>query len=139
MGVAPSSDVDAWLDGVAHSTVVEAPGGDGDPDTAFIDGDTAALPPGDETFWVASAAGEGRQELTWEPEDGDWTVVVAATEGTAPVVTRVAVGAEVPVLDNVAAGLVVAGALLLPLAALVLWLAVRRRTEPARYGASDAS
>lgn len=139
VGVAPSSDVDAWLDGVAHSTVVEAPGGDGDPDTAFIDGDTAALPPGDETFWVASAAGEGRQELTWEPEDGDWTVVVAATEGTAPVVTRVAVGAEVPVLDNVAAGLVVAGALLLPLAALVLWLAVRRRTEPARYGASDAS
>lgn len=139
VGVAPSSDVDAWLDGVAHSTIVEPTDGDGDPDTAFIDGDTAALPPGDETFWVASAAGEGRQELSWEPEDGDWTVVVATTEGTAPVVTRVAVGAEVPVLDNVATGLVVAGALLLPLAALVLWLAVRRRTEPVRYGAGDAS
>lgn len=137
VGVAPSSDVDTWLDGVAHSTLVEPSSGDGDPDTVFIDGDAAALAPGDETFWVASASGEGRQELTWEPEDGDWTVVVANTEGTAPVVSRVAVGAEVPVVDNVATGLMVAGALLLPLAALVLWLAVRRRTEPPRSGAGD--
>ena len=60
-------------------------------------------------------------------------------EGTAPVRARVAVGAEVPVLDNIATGLVIAGALLLPLAALVLWLAVRRRTEPARYGAGDTA
>ena len=88
---------------------------------------------------MASASGEGRQALTWEPEDGDWTVVVANADGTAPVVTRVAVGAEVPVLDDVANGLVVAGALLLPLAALVLWLAVRRRTEPSRSGAGDAT
>ena len=53
--------------------------------------------------------------------------------------TRVAVGAEVPVLDAVAIGLVVAGAVLLPLAALVLWLAVRRRTETSRSGAGDAT
>ena len=139
VGVGPSSDVDAWLDGVAHSTIVEPPGGEGEPDTVFIDGDTATLPPGDETFWAASASGEGRQALVWEPEDGDWTVVVANADGTAPVVTRVAVGAEVPVLDAVAIGLVVAGALLLPLAALVLWLAVRRPTETSRSGAGDAA
>lgn len=132
VGVGPSADVDAWLDGVAHSTIVEGTAGDGDPDTVFVDGDTTALPPGDETFWVASAAGQGRQEMTWDPEDGDWTVVVMNTEGAAPVVARVAVGAEVPILDDVATGLLVTGLVLLPLAALVLWLAVRRRTsEPA--------
>ena len=72
--------LDAWLDGVAHSTIVESTGGDGDPDTVYVDGDTPSLRPGDENFWVAQAAGEGRQELTWEPEDGDWTVVVTNTD-----------------------------------------------------------
>ena len=143
LGVAPSSDVDAWLDGVAHSTIVETTGGDNDPDTVFVDGDTPTLRPGDETFWVASASGEGSQDLSWEPEDGDWTVVVMNTEGTAPVVARASVGAEVPVLEDVANGLLVSGLVLLPLAALVLWLAVRRRTAapvaPAAPGARDAS
>ena len=52
-------------------------------------------------------------------------------DGSAPVRARVAVGAEVPVLDDIAYGLIIAGALLLPLSALVLWLAVRRRTPAA--------
>jgi hypothetical protein len=133
VGVAPAADVDAWLDGVAHSTIVESSSGDGDPDTVFVDGDTPALRPGDETFWVARAAGQGRQELAWDPEDGDWTVVVMNTDGTTPVVARVAVGAEVPVVDDVATVLLVTGLVLLPLAALGLWRAVRRRTTAPSY------
>lgn len=130
VGLAPSADVDAYLAGAAHSTVVDPSGADGDPVTTYVEGDTPVLVPGEETFWVAAAAGPGTQELTWEPEDGDWTLVVMNAAGTAPVATRVAVGAELPVLDDVATGLLVTGGVLLPLSALVLWLAVRRRTTP---------
>lgn len=130
VGVARSTDVDAWLAGVAHSTVVEPSDGDRGPVTTYVEGDTPLLVPGDEDFWVASATGAGTQELTWEPEDGHWTLVVMNDDGSTPVAARVAVGAEVPVLDAVATTLLVLGAVLLPLSALVLWLAVRRRATP---------
>ncbi|WP_457206019.1 DUF4389 domain-containing protein [Nocardioides sp. P5_C9_2] len=132
VGIAPTAATDAWLSGVAHSTVIDPSGDRRGPDTAYVDGSTPLLPPGDQTFWVASETGPGSQVLTWEPQDGDWTVVVMSADGTAPVRARVAVGAEVPVLGDVATGLLITGALLLPLSALVLWLAVHRRRPAPR-------
>jgi len=66
--------------------------------------------------------------VTWEPEDGDWTVVVMNSDGTAPVRADVSAGAEVPILDDVAIGMLVSGFVLMVFSALVLWLAIRRRS-----------
>ena len=66
--------------------------------------------------------------MTWEAEDGDWTIVVMNTDGTAPVRARVSAGAEVPVLDTVVIVLLVSGVVLLALSVLVLVLAIRRRS-----------
>ena len=126
IGVAPTSDVDAYLQGVAHTTVTDPSGDNGRPETTYVDGGTPTLLPADETFWVASSAGSGAQVVTWEPEDGDWTIVVMNTEGTSPVRARVAAGAEIPVLDTVVVVLLVSGVVLLALSALVLVLAIRR-------------
>jgi hypothetical protein len=131
VGIAPTSDADAYLDGVAHTTVTDPSGDHGRPRTTYVDGTTTALRPTDETFWVASASGSGKQVVTWDPEDGDWTIVVMNTDGTAPVRARVSAGAEVPILDTVVIGLLVAGVVLLALAVLVLVLAIRRRSPPA--------
>ena len=46
-------------------------------------------------------------------------------EGTTPVDTEVEIGATVPVLDNVAYGLLIGGGVLLLAGGLVLWPAVR--------------
>jgi hypothetical protein len=132
VGIAPTSAVDGWLAGAAHSRVSDASGTGGRPDTAYVDGSTDPLPPADQGFWVASASGPGRQVLGWEPRDGDWTIVVMNADGTAPVRSRVAIGAEVPVLDDIGNGLIIAGVVLLPLSALILWLAVRRRSTPSQ-------
>ena len=132
VGIAPTSEVDAYLQGVAHTTVTDPSGPGGDPDTAYVPGDRPTLRPGDEAFWVASSAGSGEQVVTWEPQDGDWTVVVMNTEGTAPVRARVAAGAEVPVVDTVVVVLLVSGVILLAFSVLVLVLAIRRpRPAPA--------
>jgi hypothetical protein len=130
VGVARTSDVDAYLRGVAHTTVTDPSGNNGDPQTTYVDGSTTAQRPGDENFWVASSEGAGKQVLTWEPEDGEWTFVVMNAEGTSPVRAQVAVGAEVPILDNIAIGLLISGLVLLGFAVLVLWLAIRRRSTP---------
>ena len=128
VGIAPTDDVDAYLRGVAHSTVTDPAGQDGDPDTTYVEGSRPTLAPGDETFWVTSAQGSGQQVVTWEPEDGDWTVVVMNSDGTAPVRADVSAGAEVPILDDVAIGMLVSGFVLMVFSALVLWLAIRRRS-----------
>ena len=138
VGIAPTSAVDGWLAGAAHSRVSDASGTGGRPDTAYVDGSTDPLPPADQGFWVASASGTGRQVLGWEPRDGDWTIVVRNADGTAPVRSRVAIGAEVPVLDDIGNGLIIAGVVLLPLSALILWLAVRRRSTPGQHAGTAA-
>ena len=75
VGIAPTSDVDAYLQGVAHTIVSDPSGDNGRPETTYVDGDTTTIQP-DEVFWAASAAARP-QALTWDPEDGDWTIVVA--------------------------------------------------------------
>lgn len=126
VGIGHSDDVDDYLRGVATSVVVDPAGDDGDsPTYEFTDGGSPRAAPYDETFWVASATGEGEQTITWEPGEGDWTLVVMNGEGTTPVNAEVEVGATVPVLDNVAYGLLIGGAVLLVAGGLVLWLAVR--------------
>jgi hypothetical protein len=126
VGIAHSDDVADYLDGVAKSVVVDPAGDDGDsPEYEFTDGGSPRAAPADETFWVASATGEGQQTINWEPGEGDWTLVVMNGEGTTPVDAEVEIGATVPVLDEVAYGLLVGGAVLLLVGGLVLWLAVR--------------
>lgn len=138
IGVARTSDVATYLYGVAHSTVVDPVGPDGDPVTTFIEGGPPSGAPADETFWVASAQGDRRQTISWEPTQGDWTLVVMNADGTTPVAADVAVGAELPVLDDIAIGLLIMGSVLLLLSVGALLLAVRRRapagesSQPAR-------
>lgn len=127
VGIGPTADVDAYLDGVAHSVVVDANAATDDVDLDDVAGGPPATEPTAESFWVASATGEGTQTLTWDVEQGDWTLVVMAPDATAPVGADVSVGATVPVLDEVGLALLVTGAGLGAAAVVVLVLALRRR------------
>ncbi len=126
VGVARTSDVEAYLDGVAHSTVLDPVGNNDDPTMDFVDGGSPAQAPTDETFWVASATGDGEQTVTWDPEEGDWTLVVMNGEGTTPVAADVSIGAKIPILDNIGYGLLIGGTVLLVLSVAVLVAAIRR-------------
>ena len=129
VGIAPTSDVDAYLPGRrpldGHRPRRAT---DGRPETTYVDGThRRAAARRTRPSGSASAQGSGSRTLTWEPEDGDWTIVVMNADGTAPVRPRVSAGAEVPVLDDVVIVLLVAGVVLLALSVLVLVLAIRRR------------
>jgi hypothetical protein len=129
VGIAPTADVDAYLEGVAHSVLVDP--GDGSDDDVELDDVAGAEPasePTAETFWAASSSGAGTQTLTWDVEQGDWTLVVMDPAGGAPVRADVAAGATVPVLDELGVSLLVAGGVLAVAAVVVLVLALRRRT-----------
>ena len=128
VGIARTADVDAYLAGVAHSVVVDPADAD-DPELRDVIGEASAAPPTAQSFWAASATGDGTQALTWKVAEGDWTVVVMDPSGAAPVSADVAVGATLPVLDDVGVGLLIAGAVLGAVGVVVLVLALRRRAE----------
>jgi hypothetical protein len=127
VGIANSDDVQKYLAGVATSTLLE-PEADGDPTYDFDAGGSPATTPGDQDFWLVSAQGSDRQMISFIPERGDWTIVVMNADGSSPVAADVAVGATLPLLDDLAYGLLTGGLVLLVGGAVVLWASLRRRT-----------
>jgi hypothetical protein len=127
VGVGPSSAVDDYLAGVAHSVVEDPVGEDGDAEYDEVGGGAPAGAPGDEDFWVATDAGAGQRSVSWDPDDGSWTLVVMRPDGSADVTADVAVGATVPGLDEIATGLLLAGLVVLTAAVALLYAALRPR------------
>lgn len=90
VGIAPRSDVDAYLDDVAHTEIVDVDGRE----PVYRDrvGGDRIDAPVTVGFWEAQAVGPGTQELVWEAEEGRWSVVVMNADGSPEVAADVEVG-----------------------------------------------
>lgn len=132
VGVARTADAEAYLADVEHSTVTEID----DPATTYEHhaGGAPTADPADSDIWIEQTSGSGTQSIDWSLDDqpGRWTVVVMNADGTAGVDVDADVGATVPVLGEVTAGLIVVGALFVLVGAGVLVglrVSGRRNTE----------
>jgi hypothetical protein len=126
VGVARTSEVSAYLDEVAHSTVTDV---DVAPFRASYDrhdGARRPAPPAKSDIWAESAQGSGSQTLTWKVKDGDWSIVVMNADGSPRVDADVRAGAKVPLLGQIGWGGLIGGSILLAGAAGLGVLAVRR-------------
>ena len=65
LGIGPAADVETYLAGVQHATLVEIRDGEAVYRTTAGSGPSSA--PQDADFWVAEASGTGIQEITWTP------------------------------------------------------------------------
>lgn len=126
IGIADSRDVDRYLAGVARSLVVDAGDGQELPAYDVTASGAPAGPPGAQDFWSASASGTGTRSLTWEPVQGDWTLVVMTADAARPVRADVAVGATLPAVDDLTVALCVAALVLLGAAGVAAALALPR-------------
>jgi hypothetical protein len=99
-GIAPRSDVERYLDGVAHDEVagLTFPGAR----YSSQPGDVTPEAPGTEAFWVASTEGTGTQTLDWEAESGSWDVVIMNADGSPGVQVTADAGAQTSALGPVA-------------------------------------
>ena len=139
VGIAETADVDAYLDGVAHDQVRDL---DFDPFRAEyrrFRGGAPAGPPGEQTFWAASASGTGEQTATWEAEAGEWTIVLMNADASQGVSADLSAGAEADFLLWLAIGLLIAGVLLLAAGVLLIVLGARRATSAAAPVAAAAA
>jgi hypothetical protein len=107
VGVARTSDVNAYLDQVGHDEITDL---DFDPfsiDTARRAGEGRPAMPTAQTFWAATATG-GRR-LEWKVREGDWTVVLMNEDASPGVSVDAKVAAKLPILGGLGWGLGIAG------------------------------
>jgi hypothetical protein len=115
VGVAPTADVERYLQGVAHAQVSNFE----DARTTPVAGDARPRDPAGEDFWAASTAGAGTQALEWELAEGTWSVVLMNADGSRGVAADVELGARIGFL-RAAAILVAILAVLIGAASLAM-------------------
>jgi hypothetical protein len=129
VGIARTSDVSRYLRGSAHDVITDVDYSPFHADYSRRPGDRTLTAPGAERFWAASAQGDGRQSLTWDVEDGDWSVVVMNADGSPGVHAGVSAGASLGFLDDAGRVSITTGVVLLFIAGGLLYLGVRPRRD----------
>lgn len=118
VGIGDASEVAAYLDDVPHAAI----GGvtwteegqlsgqwswtsDAEGQLQETPGTRSPAAPTDQDFWVASTTGTGPQEITFDLQEGQWTLVVMNADGTRPVWVDLQPGVRTDVLGAVNPGL----------------------------------
>jgi hypothetical protein len=130
IGVADKSDVDTYLNNVTYDEIT------------FIDlswqlsidkvlytnhlGYSSPLDPSTKTFWRASAYGIGNQILEWKTEAGKHAIVLMNDDGSSDVDLSIIFKVKVPSIFGLSLGLIIGGVVLLIIAGLMVYFAVRR-------------
>jgi hypothetical protein len=131
VGIAPTKDVERYLQGTSHTLVKDVSYGPFHADYANQPGTARPAAPAAQSFWSASAHGAGRQTLTWDVDDGNWSVVVMNDDGSRGVDAGVRAGADVPWLSDLAWGGTIAGIVMLLISAGFTVVAVRSKPRVA--------
>ena len=103
VGIARTSDVERYLNGVPYTTVDDVQTGPFDSfeaDYTRHAGQRHPVSPEHAGIWAASNQGDGTQTVDWKVEDGDWSVVVMNADGSLGVDADISAGADVPFLNE---------------------------------------
>ena len=134
LGIAPTSDVDRYLAGAAHSEVTSVSVLPFAANYREVSGSRSVAAPATESFWVVSSVGAGQRSISWHSTSGRWSLVVMRADAHRGVAARVSVGTNTGLVLPVGVGLVVGGVLALFGGGLMIGfgamaLARRRRGE----------
>ncbi|TCC24352.1 DUF4389 domain-containing protein [Kribbella sindirgiensis] len=128
VGLARSADVETYLAGVGYATVRSI----GTDRTTYDDhaGGAPSSSPAELEIWRVQSSGPGEQTITWPVENGDWTLVVMAADGSANIGVRADVGATAPSLEWAWIAVLASAGLTLLLGVALVVVAVVRRPQP---------
>ena len=132
IGIAPSSDVDAYLAGVAHDEISDVELDVADVRaTEYTTHDGTATPgaPGAASFWETSVEGTGLLTLDWTVRPGSWTAVIMNADAAPGVTTELVFGAKASNVGAIGWTKMTIGFTALVAGGLVAFFALRRR-EP---------
>src|SRR5215210_5707424 len=112
VGIARTSDVENYLQGVSHSTLTDVDTSPFEADYENHAGARHPADPADSQIWVASEQGSGKQTLDWEIDAG------------------VSTGANIPFLDEIGWTAVGSGGFVLLMGIAMIVIGTRRPRNP---------
>ncbi|HEX6219679.1 MAG TPA: DUF4389 domain-containing protein [Acidimicrobiia bacterium] len=137
VGIGRSDEVETYLEGVAVSEV-ERVRVDGTVAYRNVPGTMTPTPPIDQEFWATSASGVETETVTWDLEQGSWSVVVMNADADQGVTVGATAAARTDLLAWIAAGLIAVGVVLGVVAVVMIVAAVAStRTTPAPAGVGE--
>ncbi|GAB3055413.1 hypothetical protein GCM10027053_15320 [Intrasporangium mesophilum] len=125
VGIGPSAEVDRYLAGVQHTVMSDF----WTSKTHSVGGSTTPAAPATRGFWVAASTGAGARSLVWGATEGSWKVVVMNTDARPGIDVVADLGARLPAVVWIAAGLLVAGTVIAVGGVLLVVGALRRRVR----------
>jgi hypothetical protein len=129
VGIARTDDVTDYLRGTSHALVTDLDYSPFQADYDTRQGERSPGAPSAQRFWAATARGDGEQTLTWDVDDGDWSVVVMNADGSTGVDAGISAGARVGWLGEAGWVSLGSGLVLLALAGGLLYMGVRPRGD----------
>lgn len=130
VGIGPSDEVSRYLFGAAHDEITNIGWAWSSVEYRYHEGGAIPEPPAEQDFWAESEQGAGTQVLEWDVAEGNWTVVVMNSDGSAPVSANVSVGARFDILLPIGIGMVVGGFIFLGAGILLIVLGTRKSSTP---------
>jgi len=128
IGVAETSDLERYLTGVEYDEITDWEFRRRSPKYTNHRGTSEPLAPTSQAFWIASVHGAGTQTMEWAIESGTYSFLLMNEDGSRGLDLEALIGIAVPsVLWGIGVGLLIGGLVVLALAVLMIYLALRQR------------
>jgi hypothetical protein len=125
IGIAPTSDINAYLSGVEHSEITEFSMFPHNISYAVHSGVVVPGAPADQSFWTAYAYGTGTEALEWDVESGRYSLLLMNGDGSEGVDLDVEFGLKIAWLIGVGIGLLLMGVIGIIISIILISLAFR--------------
>ncbi|MFJ5859926.1 DUF4389 domain-containing protein [Pseudarthrobacter sp. NPDC092439] len=113
IGIAPQGEVKRYLSGSNYSELLEVNHRPFRAEYEEVEGSAQPGLPMEQGFWVASASGSGQQDIDWNIQPGNWSVVLMNGDATPGLAVDLQAGFSSELLGPIAVGLLIGGTLLL--------------------------
>lgn len=136
LGIAKDSDLESYLEDVEYDEIVEWRSFKFSPFRPSLieveydthSGSSKPIDPTSETFWTASVHGSGTQTLEWEPETGNYWVVLMNEDGSEGIDSDLTLAVKIPFLPTIIGGVLLAGGIVgLIIGGILIYLGVRKK------------
>ena len=133
VGIAREQDVGSYLDDVEYQRVIDADFHIEEYDLTLSDSDfilhpggPPAAPPLIHSYWVVQGSDTEQQQITWDPQAGNYYVVIMNSDGSEGIQADIQVGVRVPIFGSLGNILLTAGLFVGALGVLMVYFTLRR-------------
>ena len=97
-----------------------------DPVYVLHPGDAPGTPPTEQDFWIVQESSTGEQTISWEPEEGNYYVVLMNADGSEGIEANIKVGVQVPFFGGIGDILIGAGVVVGAIGLVMLYFTIKR-------------